>query len=185
MCSLSEFHEYLDKRYALALYEVSEEKNKTKEYLEELREVIKIIDENAELFGILKHPDLSTSKKKRLFEDIFKGKIENDILSFLLILIDKNRILELDGILQEIENIHLGKNRTLVAHIKTVIPLNEEERKALINKLEKKYDKKVILDEEIDSEIIGGVFVKIGDDIIDGTIKSRYEAMKRLSLKSE
>jgi len=180
---LNETYEYLEKRYALALYEIAEDKNKTKEYLEELREITKIMHENKEFLELLKHPNISTSKKKELLENIFKGKIENDILSFLLILVEKDRIIELDGIFNEFENIYLGKNKTLVAHVKTVIPLNEEERKSLINKLENKYNKKVILDEEIDKSIIGGVFVKIGDDIIDGTIKSRYEAMKKLSLK--
>lgn len=180
---MSEFHEYLDKRYALALYEVAEEKSKAEEYLNELREITKVIDENVNLLDILKHPELSTNRKKELFQNVFKGKIENDILSFLLILIEKDRILDMNGILQEMENIHLGKNKTLVAYVKTVIPLNEKERKDLINNLEKKYNKKVILNEEIDKDIIGGVFVKIGDDIIDGTIRSRYESMRRLSLK--
>lgn len=182
---MSEFHEYLDKRYALAIYEVAEEKDKVEEYLEELTEVIKVIDENLELIEIMKHPDLSTSRKKQIFENIFKGKLDEDILSFLLILIDKKRILDMDGILEELKVIHLERIKTLAANVKTVIPLTKEERDTLISNLQKKYNKTIILNEEIDKSIIGGVFVRVGNDIIDGTIKNKYETMKKLTLKSE
>ena len=69
---------------------------------------------------------------------------------------------------------------TMIAEIKTVIPLNEEEKENLILKLSEKYKKNIVLKEEIDESIIGGVFVKVGNDVIDGTIKSRLKDMKKL-----
>jgi F-type H+-transporting ATPase subunit delta len=178
-------HEYLDKRYALAFYELAEEKGKALEYLNELAEVIKIIDENKEFLQIINHPNLSTSKKKQLFESIFKGKIEESILSFLLIIIEKNRMLEIDGILEEVKKIHLKRNKTVEAYVETVVPLTNEERDALINKLQRKYNKTIIIKEEINKDIIGGVFVRVGNDIIDGTIKLKLEEMRKLALKTE
>jgi F-type H+-transporting ATPase subunit delta len=178
-------HEYLDRRYALAFYELAEEKGKALELLNELAEIIKIINENKEFLQIIKHPDLSTSKKKQLFESIFKGKIEDSILSFLLILIEKNRMLEIDGILEEVKKIHLNRNKTVDAYVETVVPLTNEERDALINKLQRKYNKTIILEEEINKDIIGGVFVRVGNDIIDGTIKSKLKEMRKLALKTE
>jgi len=73
----------------------------------------------------------------------------------------------------------------LRAHVKTVIPLEEEDRKNLKEKLEKKYNKEIILKEEIDKSIIGGVYVRVGDDVIDGTIKSKLNEMKRIMLRTE
>lgn len=178
-------HEYLDRRYALAFYELAEEKGKALEYLNELAEVIKIINENKEFLQIINHPNLSTSKKKQLFESIFKGKIEESILSFLLIIIEKNRMLEIDGILEEVKKIHLNRNKTVEAYVQTVVPLTDEERDALINKLKRKYNKTIILKEEINKDIIGGVFVRVGNDIIDGTIKLKLEEMRKLALKTE
>jgi F-type H+-transporting ATPase subunit delta len=176
-------HENLDRRYALAFYQLAEEKGKVLEYLNELTEIIKIIHENEEFLRIIKHPNLSTSKKKQLFESIFKGRIEDIILSFLLIVIEKNRILEVDGILKEIKKIHLNRNKILDAYIETVVPLTNEERDELINKLQKRYNKTIILREQINEAIIGGVFVRVGNDIMDGTIKSRLEEMRKLALK--
>ena len=66
-----------------------------------------------------------------------------------------------------------------------MIPLDESQKKQLISSLEKKYDKKVILKEEIDKSVIGGVYVRVGDDVIDGTLKSKLQEMKKLMLKRE
>ena len=88
-------YEYLDRRYALALYEVAEENGKVQEYLEDLREICNLIENNKEFYEVIKHPQISTHKKKRTFINIFKGHIDQYLLSFLLILIEKDRILYL------------------------------------------------------------------------------------------
>ncbi|MDP4088322.1 MAG: F0F1 ATP synthase subunit delta [Bacillota bacterium] len=177
-------YEYLDRRYALALYRVAEEKGKVEEIMGQLREVVELIYGNEDMMKLLKHPEISKTKKKDTIERIFKGKVDEGILTFLLILIDKDRILYLREKLGEMEKIHLEKNNTLLAVIKTVVPLIEEERRNLLEKLEKRYNKKVLLKEELDSSLIGGVYVRVGDDVIDGTVKLRLEKMKELMLKA-
>jgi len=178
-------NEYLDRRYALALYKVAEEKGNVEQYLEELRNIVALINNDKDFLQLIKHPQVSTSSKKKLFEQVFKGKINDDLLSFLLVLIDKGRILQLDGKLKEMEKIHLEKNNKVVADVTTVIPLAGEERKNLIEKLEKKFNKKVLLEEHIDSSILGGVYVKVDNEVIDGTVKSKLEEMKKLMLKRD
>ena len=81
-------YEYLDKRYALALYEIAEEKGKVEEFLEDLRVICDLIDNNKDFQEVIKHPQISTRKKKQTFINIFKGKIDNKLLSFLIILIE-------------------------------------------------------------------------------------------------
>ena len=140
---------------------------------------------NNDFLEIIKHPQLSTAKKKEMFSNIFKGKVEEDVLEFLLILIEKGRILELDKVLLEMRKIDLERSRTLIAKVKTVVPLLEEEKSALTNKLQLKYNKTIILKEEIDETIIGGVFVRVGNDIIDGTIRGKFDTIRKLTLKRE
>ena len=67
----------------------------------------------------------------------------------------------------------------------TFDPLKTSEKDNLISKLEKLYKKTIILNEEIDSSIIGGVYVRVGNDVIDGTIKSKFEDMRKLMLNRE
>jgi F-type H+-transporting ATPase subunit delta len=173
-------YEYLDKRYALALYKVAEEKGKIEEYLNDLREVVLLMKNDEEFLNVIKHPQVSTSTKKKMFIKIFKNKIDEGLLSFLLILIDKNRIMFTEEKLKEMEKIHLERNNTLMVEVKTVIPLQEIERENLRAKLCKMYDKKILFDEKLDKNIIGGVYIRVGDDVIDGTIKNKLEEMKKL-----
>ncbi|WP_102401442.1 F0F1 ATP synthase subunit delta [Haloimpatiens massiliensis] len=176
-------YEYLDRRYALALYEVAEMKGKIDEYMNDLQEIVDLIKNNQEFLQVIKHPEITTSKKKKIFINVFKGKIDEDLLSFLLILIEKDRILYLEEKLKEMKKIHLEKNNILLAEITTAIPLNDHERTKLIDKLKKMYSKDIILKEIVDKKIIGGVHVKVGDDVIDGTIKTKINEIRRRVLK--
>lgn len=176
-------YEYLDKRYALALYTVAEEKGKVEEYLNDLREIVSLMNNDAEFVKLIKQPFINTSAKKKIFINIFKGKIDEDLLSFLLILIEKDRILFTEEKLKEMEKIHLERNNTLLVEVKTVIPLNDSEKENLRRKLMDMYNKKIIFEEKIDKKIIGGVYIRVGDDVIDGTLKIKLEEMKKLMYK--
>ena len=80
---------------------------------------------------------------------------------------------------KEMEKIHLEKQNIIVAHIKSVIPLNEEQKSVLVEKLSKKYEKNIMLKEQLDKSLIGGLYVRIGDDVIDGTIKGKFEEIRK------
>lgn len=178
-------YEYLDRRYALALYEVAEQKGKVDEYLGDLREICELIESNNDFFEVIKHPQIGTKQKKKTFINIFKGKIDEELLSFLLILIEKDRILFLKEKLKEMEKIHLEKLNVLQGIVKTTVPLEENEYNSLVEKLEKKYNKEVILKKEIDPKILGGIYVRIGNDVIDGTVKTRLDDLEKLMLATE
>ena len=169
-------YEYLDRRYALALYEVAEQKEKVDEYLGDLREICELIENNKDFFEVIKHPQIGTKQKKRTFINIFKGKIDEELLSFLLILKEK---------LKEMEKIHLDKLNVLQGIVKTTVPLEENEYNSLVEKLERKYNKEIILKKEIDPEILGGIYVRIGNDVIDGTVKTRLDNLEKLMLATE
>lgn len=178
-------YEYLDRRYALALYQVAEEKGKVEEYLQDLREIVNTIENSEDFKQIIRHPQITTTRKKQTFIKIFKGHIDEELLSFLLILIEKDRILYLKEKLIEMEKIHLERHNKLEALIKSVIPLDDNQKELLKQKLNIMYDKEIILKEELDNSILGGLYVRVGNDVIDGTIKSKLDEMKKLALSRE
>lgn len=178
-------YEYLDKRYALALYEIAEEKGKVEEYIEQFKMICDIVDENHDFREVIKHPQISTVKKKEVFTNIFKDKIDEDILSFLLILIEKNRIMFLSEKLKEMEKIYLERKNTLRATVTTAVPMLDEEKESLKSKLQEQYNKTIIMQNIVDKGILGGVYVRVGNDVIDGTVKSRLQEMKDIILKEE
>ena len=178
-------YEFLDKRYALALYQVGEEKNRVEEYLKDLREICDLIENNEEFYQVIKHPQISTQKKKIAFTNIFKGKIDDELLSFLLILIGKGRILFLREKLNEMEKINLERNNTLRATVVTAVPMLDNELETLKIKLEGKYNKTILITPVVDKSVLGGVYVRVGNDVIDNTVKSKLDEMKDIMLKRE
>lgn len=178
-------YEFLAKRYALALYDLGEEKNKVEEYINEFREISALVTGNDEIQQILNHPKISTAKKKDIFSDLFSGKISVDLLSLLFLLIEKDRIVDISEILRQLELIQLQKNNTVEALVKTVVPLLEAEKNTLVQNLKNKYHKKIVLIEEIDRSVIGGVYLRVGDDVIDGTVKNKLQSLQKVLLKDK
>lgn len=178
-------YEYLDRRYALALYEVAEEKGKVQEYLKDLREICDLIENNHDFYEVIKHPQINTRRKKQTFINIFKGKIDEELLSFLLILIEKDRILYLREKLSQMETIDLERKNTVRGLIKTAVPLLQDELDKLQNTFESKYNKKIIFETKVDKSLLGGVYVRVGNDVIDDTIKYKINEMKELVLKKK
>ncbi len=178
-------YEYLDRRYALALYEVGEAKGKVNQYIQDLREICELISNNKDFYEVIKHPQVGTKQKKATFINIFKGKIDEELLSFLLILIEKDRILFLKEKLSEMEKIHLERNNTYKGIVKTTTLLKREEYDELVSKLEAKYNKTVILEQIVDKSILGGVYVRVNNQVIDGTVKTRLDNLKKIMISTE
>lgn len=178
-------YEYLNRRYALAFYSIANEKNKIEEYMNEMKDMLSVVSNNAELLQVIKHPQISTSRKKEIFKSIFEGKISEDLLSFYMTLMDKNRVMQFKNIIDEYQKIFFENRNILITYVKTAVPLLEEERKTLIDKLQNKYHKTIELNEEVDKSIIGGVFIKIDDDVIDGTVKHRLYELKKLMINDK
>ena len=171
-------YEFLDKRYALALYDVAEEKGKVDEFLKDFEDIVNLFKNNKECKTLISHPDISTKEKRDIFIKMFKGKIDDQLLSFLLILIDKGRIEFAEEKFKEMKKIFLKRNNALTVEVRTTIPLEQDDRDNLTNKLRNTYGKQIMLSEKIDKSLIGGVYLRVGNNVIDGTIKNKLEELK-------
>lgn len=170
--------EYLDRRYALALYQLASEQNKVDEIISQFKQVCDLLDENKKLKEIIEHPQISSKEKKDIIKKVFNDNIDKDLLGFLDLLIDKDRIEGLRAKFEQVEEVMLEKSNKIKATVKSCIKLSDEQRKLLIEKLENKYKKTIILEETIDTSIIGGIYLKIGNDVIDGTLAHQYDEME-------
>lgn len=173
-------YEFLDRRYALALYDTCIEKGNVEQVLYEFKTIIEDMMNNEDLMKLIKHPHISKSAKIRIFKEIFGGKITDELLNFLILLVERERILFLKEKYEQFRLIHLERTNTVIAKVKTVVPLDDDQKTALKDKLEKLYEKTVIVEEEIDKSLIGGIVIRVGSDIIDGSIKNKLKEMKNI-----
>lgn len=164
-------------RYAVSLFQAGIELEKVEEFHREINGIDDILKKEPKLFEILKHPRINKMEKKEIIEEIFKEGISREMKNFLYIIIDKRREESLLDIVEEF-NINYNEYKNIVnVEAITFVEMEEEAKDKLIQALEKKMNKTIILTNKIDKSIIGGVKLKLNNKFIDNTLKSQLEAM--------
>lgn len=170
--------ELVQRRYAGAYYEVAKELQKEDDFLKELQYIDAVLKDNPDFMKVLKAPMISKDEKKSLIEKVFADQLSISTFNFLKILIDKSRVATFPQISEEFRRLlNIDRNIKEVTAI-TATPLNEELKAELIEKLKTITGSEIILNDELDPSIMGGVLIKIGNEQMDGTVKNRLEALK-------
>ena len=164
-------------RYALAIYDIAVENNKVCEVYETLDSILNLYEKDKEFKNLMLHPLIKREEKIKIVESIFSNadEISKNVIDYL---IDKDRISIIRFISAEYLKIYYKDNNEIAVTAIFSKMINEDQRKKLLEKLENKTGKKVVLDIEIDESIIGGGIIRINDDIIDGSIKRQMENIK-------
>ena len=168
-------------RYAEALIEITEDNRSTDQVLIDFGTLVNIFENNPQFEVYLKNPNMQLSEKKKLLGEVFKGVIDENLLRLMYLLVDKNRIGYIKGILIEYKRLVDKRRDVLNLKISSAVQLDELQ----INKIEEKYAKmykkdKVSTVVQIDRSLIGGIKVQIGDRIEDYSLKSRLDSLKNL-----
>ena len=166
-------------RYAQSLIDIANDgKMSLEEITNDLNTIQEINQSSKELVEFLENPTYSNSDKKEVIQKVYENEIHPEMINFLKILTDKNRIFELKDIITSFEEKIDNKNNMKKVSIISAIELNEEVKTRLIQKLEAKLNKKIKPEYEQDSEIIGGLVIKIDDDVIDTSIKQKINSYR-------
>lgn len=164
-------------RYSAALYEIAAESNKVDQIEEELKAVNVILQENKDLQKVLYHPQITATAKKELLDQLFKGKISELTLNFVELLVDRRRETFFGDIVAEfIAQANVGRN-IVAARVTSVVDLKDQEKSAVDQLLARLTGKKVQVSYGTDPSLIGGLLIRIGDKVIDGTIKAKLAAL--------
>jgi F-type H+-transporting ATPase subunit delta len=166
------------RRYAGALFQVSESLNRSDEVLDEFRELSKIILENTELREFLEHPNITNKEKKDVIQEIFKDKVDQEIIQLVYILLEHDRLERIRYVYYDYKYLVYKNKHMKIAYVTTAIKMNGEETDMLKAKLSKKYNCSIEVQNIVDPGVIGGVYLRVGDRIIDGTIKGRFNDIK-------
>lgn len=172
-------------RYAQALYDIASEEETLPKYKStvdkielELKAVRTILDENIELQRLLYHPQITAAAKKELLDQLFKGKISEVTGNFLALLVDRRRATYFGDIVDEFVALANASRGIIEAKVTTAVELNDMEKGELSSILARLTGKKVQTSYAVDPSILGGVIVRVGDKIIDGSVKTRLSTLK-------
>lgn len=168
----------VSKIYSNALFEIAIESNLLDEILSEYKFVKDSLIEYSSFEEIITSPKVSLEDKKRIVDETFGEKISKSLLSFLKLLIDKKRESYIKEIYKEFKKLSDDHKGLIVAKVESVISLDKSEITALEKKLSDLTNATVTVKNVINPDIIGGLVVKVGDKIIDGSVKNKLENLK-------
>ena len=170
----------ISKTYGEALVEFAVEENKVDEFVEELEVITQILSQNKEFGALMNHPKIVKEEKLKVLENVFKGRISNEIYGFFLLIIEKDRYSEIDGILSYfIEQIKAIKGIGIV-YVKAAIPLGQKKKKKIEQKLLATTGyKQLEMHYDVDESLIGGMRIRIGDRIVDGSVQTKLTELTK------
>ncbi len=165
-------------RYAVSLFEVAKEEHIQDEILDNIKFLEGVFKENNDFFRLMNIPTVAKEEKIQLINNVFNGNINIYVLNFLKILAEKGRTNYFFEIASYFKKLYNKENNIKEVVAVTAIPLNENLKSKLINKLQEITGKRIIMQNEIDASILGGVVLKMEDDQFDGSVKGRLDKLK-------
>jgi F-type H+-transporting ATPase subunit delta len=170
--------ESVARRYAVALFYQALQTKTLEAVHRDLGTVARADDKVPELHVLLNQPLITEANKKAALNAGFGSTIGKPTLLFLNLLIDKRRIGLLPEIYAEFDRRVREHSNIALAEAISAVPLTPAEQKSLQASLEKRTGKKIELKTDVDPSLIGGVMVRIGDTVMDGTVKSQLERLR-------
>jgi F-type H+-transporting ATPase subunit delta len=170
----------ISKTYGDALFDIAVENNKTDVFFEEVKGLKQIFTENPELSKFLGHPDIELSEKVTVVENVFQGRISDEIVGLMRIVVTKGRASQLMSIL----DYFIAKTKEFkkigVASVSSATELSDVQKKKIVDKLLSSTSyTEFEMDYKVEPELIGGVVIRIGDRVVDGSVKNKLANLKR------
>lgn len=168
----------VSKTYGEALFELAKEQNTLDAVQEEAVAILEIFEQNEELVKLLNHPKISKEEKIAVIENIFKGRASDEMVGFLVLIVEKGRYNEIRQIFTYfLEQIKEFK-RIGVAYVTSATPLTAEQQKKIEEKLlaTTKYIQ-FEMHFDVDQSLIGGMVIRIGDRVVDSSIRTKLNQM--------
>jgi F-type H+-transporting ATPase subunit delta len=170
--------EELAQVYGRSLFQVALEQGKLDELREQLAQFADAVDQNHDLAVFFFSPYFSTKEKQEALGRLLDGA-DPILLNFLKLLIENHRMPVIFRIRHEYERLWDEENKTLPVEITSAIALDEQTTESLGRTIGERAGRKVTLAARVDPDILGGIIIRVGNSILDASIRNRLEQLRR------
>lgn len=170
--------------YGEALFELAVEEGREDEFLSEVDQLKSLLDANPDFGKLMNHPKILKEEKLKVLEEVFGGRISKELLGFLHLVVEKDRYSDIEEIL----DFFIGEVKKLkgigIAYVTTAADLNEAQKKEIEAKLLATTSfKKMEMHYQEDEDLIGGMVIRIGDRVVDSSVRTKLFELQRELLK--
>ena len=167
--------EQLIEGYARAFLDVAEAEGELETVEDELFRFSKGVEASASLRDALTNPALPTERKKAVLEELLSAKSSRVTLNLLSFIVEQGHALELDKIVEGLAELAAQKRSHSFAEVRSAVALTEQQRDRLEAALSTASGQRIELKALVDPTVIGGAVARIGDQVFDGTVRTRLE----------
>ena len=174
----------VSKTYGEALFELAVEEGKEEEFLQEIESLKEILDANPDFGKLMNHPKILKEEKLKVVEEVFKGHISKELLGFLHLVVAKDRYSEIDAILDYFIDEVKKEKGIGVVYVSTACGIDEAKKKEIEERLlATTHFKKMEMHYQVEEDLIGGMVIRIGDRVVDSSVKTKLYELQRQLLK--
>jgi F-type H+-transporting ATPase subunit delta len=164
--------------YARALFEAAQERDDLARVREDLKQFIAAAEEVPELRAILRDPVLDPQERQAALRAVLEDADEL-FRNFVLVLAEKGRTAELEGIGREFERLVAAEERRLEVELTTAVELSEEEARDVVAQIERASGRTVDATRRVDPDLIGGMILQAGNLRVDASVRGRLEGLRQ------
>lgn len=172
-------------KYARALFELGERDGKLDVFSEHLKSVVSVFNSHAELRQFIFHPQVKAEVKKDTLQKVFGQDIDKLIMNFLMLMVDRRRISGIAVVWDDFRQLVNALHNLEEAEVTTAVTISDAVKTALQQKLSKVTGKNIVLHAKVNPSIVGGVVVRIGDNLIDGSVVHQLADLRRVLTSSK
>jgi len=166
--------------YGDALFELALEESKVDALYDEVHVVLKAFEDNSELNKLLNHPKIDKEEKEKFLENIFGNFVSKELTGFLMIMVSKDRQGNIIAALNYFCDKVLEYKKIGIAYVTTAAPLTDVQKEQVVSKLlaTTQYED-FQMHYNTDASLIGGMVIRIGDRVVDSSIKTKLDELAR------
>jgi F-type H+-transporting ATPase subunit delta len=166
-------------RYAKAMYEIAAEEGRTIEIEDELRSLVIVLNDDVLIKQFIDSPNISEVEKWKVLAAGLEEQVSKPVLSLAKLIIERGRVEILPELLNSYIRITSDALGLANAIVYTTYPLSEQEKENVATEFGTLLNKKIRVINEIDSELLGGMKVRIGDTLYDGSLAGKLRRLEK------
>ncbi|MBO0790063.1 MAG: ATP synthase F1 subunit delta [Ktedonobacteraceae bacterium] len=171
------------RRYAGAMFDLAIKQNQVDRTLEDIQGIAQLLH-NRKLSYLLREPKIPAQRKETALRQQLASRVLPMSLNLALLIVQRELVDLMPNIASEFEQMVLNYRNEAIAEVTTAAPMDEAQRALVKGALESRTGKKIIMNTRVDPSILGGVVARVGDQVIDGSVRLRLSVLQQQLLNS-
>ena len=166
------------RRYAEAMFQIALKQNTVDRTLEDVKNITQVFA-NRKLSYLLREPKVPAQRKEMGLREALTSRVLPTSLNLALLVVQRQLVDTMPHIAKELETLVLNYRNEAIAEVTTAAPLDPAQSNLIKNALERSTGKSIIMGTHVDPSILGGVIARVGDQLIDSSVRYRLQALQR------